>query len=77
MKTLSRDVAQNRLKLILSLTRGIARQGFNYSCEYPYTGLPDGIFSNQENQFGFILQGLGIEHVGILYGHLEYLAAIW
>jgi hypothetical protein len=32
-------------------------------------GLPDGIFSDQ---FGYILEGLGKENVGIIYGHLEY-----
>jgi hypothetical protein len=35
-------------------------------------GLPDGIFSNQKSQFGKILDGLGIEDVGIFYGHLVY-----
>jgi hypothetical protein len=27
--------------------------------------LPDGIFSNQKSQFGYILEGLGIENAGI------------
>jgi predicted membrane-bound spermidine synthase len=40
-------------------------------------GLPDGIFSNQKSQFGQILEGLGMEKTGILYGYLEYIAAIW
>jgi hypothetical protein len=32
-------------------------------------GLPDGIFSNQKNQFGQILEGLAKEDVGIFCGH--------
>jgi hypothetical protein len=33
-------------------------------------GLPDGFFSNQKSQFGYILEGLAMEDVGIFYGHL-------
>jgi hypothetical protein len=33
-------------------------------------GLPDGIFSDQKYNFGYILEGLGKENIGILYGHL-------
>jgi hypothetical protein len=29
------------------------------------TGLPDGKFSNQKSKFGYILEGLVIENVGI------------
>jgi hypothetical protein len=29
------------------------------------SGLPDGLFSNQKSQLGYILEGLGIENVGI------------
>jgi hypothetical protein len=39
-------------------------------------GLPDGLFSNQKYQLGFILEGLRKKHVGIFYGHLEYFADI-
>jgi hypothetical protein len=39
-------------------------------------GLPDGIFSNQKCQFGVILEGLGMEKVGIFLGHLEYVMGI-
>jgi hypothetical protein len=38
--------------------------------------LPDGIFSNQKSQFGKILEGFGMEKVGILNGYLEYITAI-
>jgi hypothetical protein len=31
----------------------------------PEAGLPDGIFSYQKSQFGYILEGLGMENVGI------------
>jgi hypothetical protein len=40
------------------------------------TGLPDGIFSNQKSQFGYILEGLAMEDVGILYGHLVFFVVI-
>jgi hypothetical protein len=39
--------------------------------------LPDGIFSNQKSKFVDILKSLGIENVGIVNGHLEYLTSIW
>jgi hypothetical protein len=39
--------------------------------------LPDGTFSNQKSEFGKILEALGAENVGIFYGHLEYITAIW
>jgi hypothetical protein len=35
------------------------------------------IFSNQKLVFGKILEGLGIEKVGIFHSHLEYITAIW
>jgi hypothetical protein len=41
------------------------------------SGLPDGKFSNQKSQFGYILEDLRLENVGIFYGHLEYFNAIW
>jgi hypothetical protein len=34
------------------------------------------IFSNQKSQFGYILEGLEMENVGIFYGHLEYFTAM-
>jgi hypothetical protein len=40
-------------------------------------GLPDGLFSNQKYQFGYMLEGLGMENVSIFYDHSEYLTAIW
>jgi hypothetical protein len=39
-------------------------------------GLPDGIFSYQKSQFGYILEAQGIEIVGIFYSHLEYFTVI-
>jgi hypothetical protein len=39
--------------------------------------LPDGIFSNQKSQFGYILEVLAMEDVGIFYEHLAYFNAIW
>jgi hypothetical protein len=40
-------------------------------------GFPDGMFSNQKSRIGYILEGLAIEGVGKLYGHLVYFVAIW
>jgi hypothetical protein len=41
------------------------------------TGLPDGLFSKRKYQFGKILEGLGMENVGIFYDRLEHFTAIW
>jgi hypothetical protein len=42
------------------------------------TGLPDGIFSNQKYQFGYILEGLAMEGVGILNGRsMVYSTPMW
>jgi hypothetical protein len=38
-------------------------------------GLPDCLFSYQKFQFGYILEGFGIENIGIFYDHLEYFKA--
>jgi hypothetical protein len=35
-------------------------------------GLPEDSFSNQNSQFGLILEGLRLENVSIFCGHLEY-----
>jgi hypothetical protein len=39
-------------------------------------GLPDGLFLYQKSQLGYILEGLGIDNVGIFYDHLEYFTAV-
>jgi hypothetical protein len=39
--------------------------------------LPDGIFSNQKSQIGYILEDLAIEDVGIRYCHFVYFMAKW
>jgi hypothetical protein len=39
-------------------------------------GLPDGFFSDQNSQFGDILEDLGMENVVIFSGHLEYFTTI-
>jgi hypothetical protein len=41
------------------------------------TGLPDGIFSKQKSKFGYILEDLLIENVGVFYGHLLHFTIIW
>jgi hypothetical protein len=33
-------------------------------------------FLAKEFQFGSVLQGLEVEHVGLFYGHLEYIKAV-
>jgi hypothetical protein len=40
------------------------------------TGLPDGSFSDQKYQFGYILEDLGMENVAINSGLLEHFATI-
>jgi hypothetical protein len=40
-------------------------------------GLPDGTFSNQKSQIGYISEGLAVEDVGIFYYHLVYYISIW
>jgi hypothetical protein len=41
-------------------------------------GLPDGKFyMYQKSQFECFWEGLGMENVGIFYGHLKYLLATW
>jgi hypothetical protein len=37
--------------------------------------MPDGLFSNQKSQFGWILEGLAMEKVGIFYVYLVYSTA--
>jgi hypothetical protein len=39
--------------------------------------LPDGFFSDQKYQFGYILEDLGMENVATFAGHLEYFTKIW
>jgi hypothetical protein len=39
--------------------------------------LPDGLFSNQKNQFWSILGDLRLVNVDIFYGHLEYCTDVW
>jgi hypothetical protein len=49
-----------------------------WHCEPAFwPGLPDGVFSNKKSKFGYILESLEMENVGIFLVHLEYLTAIW
>jgi hypothetical protein len=41
------------------------------------SGFPDSLFSNPKSQFGEILEGIRLENVYILYGHLKYFTDIW
>jgi hypothetical protein len=40
-------------------------------------GLPDGILSYQKSQFGYFLEGLRLEKVGIFFFNLDYITGIW
>jgi hypothetical protein len=40
-------------------------------------GLPDGVFSNPKSKCGYILEGLTMDNVGIIYCHLEYFTPTW
>jgi hypothetical protein len=63
--TRERSEKQTDLQLILE----------NRASSHP--GLPDGSFSNQKSQFGYILEGLGNEKVGIFFGYFENITAIY
>jgi hypothetical protein len=39
--------------------------------------LPDGLFSNQKSKFGYILEALAMEDVGVFYGRLINFPGIW
>jgi hypothetical protein len=39
--------------------------------------LPDGIFSNQKSQFGYILEGLAMEDIGKFMTILVYFTVVW
>jgi hypothetical protein len=39
--------------------------------------LPDGLFSYQKSQFGYILESLGMENVNKLFDHFQYFKAVW
>jgi hypothetical protein len=41
-----------------------------------HAGLPDGLFSNQKSQYGYLLEGLAMQNLGIFYDHLVYFTAI-
>jgi hypothetical protein len=38
--------------------------------------LPDGFFSDQKSQFGYILEDLGMENVALCSGRFEYFTTI-
>jgi hypothetical protein len=54
-----------------------------FCCQHLYelwmasmTRLPDGIFSYQNYHVGYILDGIGVDDVGIFYFRLEYFMAV-
>jgi hypothetical protein len=47
-----------------------------FSSEDCTPGLPDGFFSDENYEFGYILEDLGMENVAKLYVQLEYFSAI-
>jgi hypothetical protein len=50
---------------------------FILSIPFSLTRLPDGIFSNQKQQFRYIWEGLGMENCGIFHLHSGYFVMIW
>jgi hypothetical protein len=40
-------------------------------------GLPDVMFSYQKSKFGYVLERLWMENVGMFYCHLEFAVVIW
>jgi hypothetical protein len=50
---------------------------FSYIMRSHDAGLPDGIFSYQKFQCGYILEGLGMKNMGMFQGNLEYITAAW
>jgi hypothetical protein len=41
------------------------------------SGLPDGLFSYQKCQLGYILEDLGTENIGVFLSHLLFLLPFW
>jgi hypothetical protein len=41
------------------------------------SGLPDGLFVHQKYQFTYVLDGIGMEHVGIFNCYVVYFTTIW
>jgi hypothetical protein len=57
------------------MKRKIEKKLSTVSFHLPRQGLPDGVFSRQKSQFGYILEGLGNKIVSFMpiwniYGHL-------
>jgi hypothetical protein len=49
---------------------------YKHQCR-PEQQWPDGIFSYQKYNFGYVLEGLGMENFGIFYVHFLYFMVIW
>jgi hypothetical protein len=56
--------------LIESLTNFFLTEIFFSISSEVCPGLPDGLFLDQKSQFGYILEGLGMENVGIFFSRL-------
>jgi hypothetical protein len=61
-----RESAARKAELLMSTKR----HPFRVARWYTY-------FRTQNPNLGKFLEGLGMEKVGIFFGHLEYIAAIW
>jgi hypothetical protein len=70
---LCRVIAEYELRLFQEILHGFENKRLPMpGCESQprrVRGLPDGIFSYQKFQFGYILEGLGMENVGVTYGY--------
>jgi hypothetical protein len=58
------------LQLFKLLERGLEKKLIS-------AGLPDSIVSNQKITIWENLEGLGMEKVGVFFGHLEFITAVW
>jgi hypothetical protein len=48
-----------------------------FSPKLSATGLPDGLFFKPKIPIWENIKGLGMNKVGLFYGHLEYIMASW
>jgi hypothetical protein len=55
----------------------LAKANTSENLPWSQAGLPDGMVSDQISKFLHILEDLGMKKVGIFYGNLEFITAIW
>jgi hypothetical protein len=65
------------LESLFQLSNSLELPFSERSFRFQRPGLPDGLFSNQNPQFGKNFQGLRLENVDIFYDHLKYFMDFW